>query len=722
MVKRKFVKVPLKDREDSCESIKAASASIVKEDTPAEEHELLPEINADSVPDHLDENGNEDFEDIPDSSSEWTVPNAKDSEVESERELTLSEKYLAPTDSEDDDFEAPFTTIGNVPLEWYDDYPHLGYDVEGKKVLKPVTKDELDAFLDKMDNPEFLATFRDHSQHKDVTLTSEELDIIKKLQEGHYPDEEIDAYPDLEEVFVNKVMQEPLSGAPEPKRRFIPSKWEHNKVMKLARAIRKGEIVVRNGRIFKSKPQEETKERYYDIWKDEDPSKVSKLHISAPKLKLPEHSESYNPPEEYLPTEEEKKQWEDLDPEDRPLDYLPQKYDNLRSVPGYGRLINERFSRCLDLYLCPRAVRKRYDDVDALLPELPDTKDLEPFPKHLAITFKGHTGRVRQFSVDNSGQWMVSVSEDKTCKLWEVSTGMCIKTWVLEKAPTSVYWNPSKSLSFFAICCGKDLIMINPKVDNSETVAATNEMLKLKEVNKKNIIEWVTTSKEQEKEGICLILRHKEEISGFNWHKKGDYFVSYHSTGKANAVLVHQLTKATSQSPFSKSKGRVQKVMFHPNEPFLFVATQRYVRIYNLIRQQLHKVLQPSMKWISSMDIHPGGKNVLVGSYDKKLCWFDTDLSTQPYQNMRMHEYAVRNVVYHKRYPLFASCSDDGKLHLFHGMVYNDFLKNPTIVPLKIITAHTKDKEGLGALHCEFHPTQPWIITSGSDGTIKLFS
>ena len=38
-------------------------------------------------------------------------------------------------------------------------------------------------------------------------------------------------------------------------------------------------------------------------------------------------------------------------------------------------------------------------------------------------------------------------------------------------------------------------------------------------------------------------------------------------------------------SPFAKSKGRVEDVSFHPRKPWLFVATQRHVRIYDLASQ-----------------------------------------------------------------------------------------------------------------------------------------
>lgn len=55
---------------------------------------------------------------------------------------------------------------------------------------------------------------------------------------------------------------------------------------------------------------------------------------------------------------------------------------------------------------------------------------------------------------------------------------------------------------------------------------------------------------------------------------------------------------------------------------------------------------------------------------NKRLAWYDLDLSTKPYRSLRYHEKALRGVAYHARHPLFASASDDGALHIFHGMVY----------------------------------------------------
>lgn len=108
--------------------------------------------------------------------------------------------------------------------------------------------------------------------------------------------------------------------------------------------------------------------------------------IQAPKVKLPEHSESYNPSKEYLMDKDEQKEWEEMDEEDRPLDYIPKKFDVLRKVPAYENLIREKFNRCLDLYLCPRARRKKLTiDPESLIPEIPKPSDLKPFPTRINI-------------------------------------------------------------------------------------------------------------------------------------------------------------------------------------------------------------------------------------------------------------------------------------------------------------------------------------------------
>ena len=60
---------------------------------------------------------------------------------------------------------------------------------------------------------------------------------------------------------------------------------------------------------------------------------------------------------------------------------------------------------------------------------------------------------------------------------------------------------------------------------------------------------------------------------------------------------------------------------------------------------------------------------MITGTYDKKVQWYDLDLSTLPYQVLRYHQGGVRDVQYHRRYPLFASCGDDNNVTVSHGEI-----------------------------------------------------
>ena len=477
--------------------------------------------------------------------------------------------------------------------------------------------------------------------------------------------------------------------------------------------------------------------QFYMLWKSdteaEDMRRINDI-IPAPKMKLPGHAESYNPPPEYLFTEKEKQQWEEQaeEPYKRKLHFIPQKSDALRKVPAYKNFMNERFERCLDLYMAPRARKMRLTiQPEDLVPQLPKPKDLQPFPTACALTFKGHKNMIRTINVDPSAQFIASGSDDGTVKIWEIQTGYCMKTFSFGKLVIrSVMWCPNKALCLLAVAFENKVVLLNGGVGDKLIVTQTEELLKEAPSNAdyepakrvKSAVEWTVPEKSDNLPSAALIvLKFFKSVKQVTWHAKGDYFASVLSEGQNRSVILHQLSRWRSQIPFSKSKGMVQCVLFHPIRPYLFVATQRHVRIYNLSKQELSKKLQTGAKWISSMAVHPKGDNVLLGTYDKRVQWFDLDLSTLPYQVLRYHATAVRQVAYHKRYPLFASCADDTSIIVSHGMVYNDLLQNPLIVPVKHLGGHTK-YDDFGVMDVQWHPTQPWLFSAGADGYIKLWA
>lgn len=55
--------------------------------------------------------------------------------------------------SESSTEDAP-NRVGDIPDHWYDDLPHIGYDVNGKKIMRPAQGDELDRFLETVEDPD----------------------------------------------------------------------------------------------------------------------------------------------------------------------------------------------------------------------------------------------------------------------------------------------------------------------------------------------------------------------------------------------------------------------------------------------------------------------------------------------------------------------------------------------------------------------------------------
>ncbi|XP_036137207.1 ribosome biogenesis protein BOP1 [Molossus molossus] len=612
-------------------------------------------------------------------------------------------------------------TVGNVPLQWYDDFPHVGYDLDGRRIYKPVrTRDELDQFLDKMEDPDYWRTVQDRMTGYDVRLTDEQVALVQRLQRGQFGDISFDPYEPAVDFFSGDLMIHPVTNRPADKRSFIPSLVEKEKVSRMVHAIKMGWIQPR-------RPQDPTP-NFYDLWAQEDPSAVlgrHKMHVPAPKLALPGHAESYNPPPEYLPSEEERLAWEQQEPSERKLNFLPRKFPSLRAVPAYGRFIHERFERCLDLYLCPRQRKMRVNvDPEDLIPKLPRPRDLQPFPTCQALVYRGHSDLVRCLSVSPGGQWLASGSDDGSVRLWEVATARCMRTVSVGGVVKSVSWNPHPTICLVAVAVEDTVLLLNPALGDRLVVGSTDQMLGTFIPPEEPALQparWLEASEEERQQGLRLRICHGKPVAQVTWHGRGDYMAVVLATQGHTQVLIHQLSRRRSQSPFRRSHGQVQCVAFHPVRPFLLVASQRSVRLYHLLRQELTKKLMPNCKWVSSLAVHPAGDNLICGSYDSKLVWFDLDLSTKPYRVLRHHKKALRAVAFHPRYPLFASGSDDGSVIVCHGMVYNDLLQNPLLVPVKVLRGHTLTRD-LGVLDVAFHPTQPWVFSSGADGTIRLFT
>lgn len=179
-----------------------------EDDEEEEEEEDDDALHSDDVPDEEDENADGTTSKIP-SLKPGQVPGLDPDDMGDggddlrnyrvETDANGNERYVYDEidpvyDSDDTDTNEPANTIGNIDLKFYDSYPHIGYDINGKKIMRPAAGDALDALLDSIEVPKGWTGLTDPATGKPLNLSRDELELIKKIQMKELPDG-YDPYP-----------------------------------------------------------------------------------------------------------------------------------------------------------------------------------------------------------------------------------------------------------------------------------------------------------------------------------------------------------------------------------------------------------------------------------------------------------------------------------------------------------------------------------------------
>jgi len=577
----------------------------------------------------------------------------------------------------DSDDETSINIVGNIPLEWYDEFDHIGYTATGDKVIPKERQDPLQELIRRTQDPNWWRTYYDKREGQYKTITAEELDLVERIKSGRVALSDYNLYqPYKEKAYEDHI--HPLTNKMLPKKRFQPSKSTLYKISQVLNAMRKAQEE-------ETDEKKEESEQAVDIWSESFQYKAQKRRgLPPPKMPLPSTDDSYHPPDD------------------------ENKLKRLMEVEGYEKAIRERYERCSDLYLCPREMQARLPETSSeLLPEIPDIEELRPFPTTEAVRFVGHIGRVRCADFSPDGSLIISGGSDGLFKVWETLTGRCLKTIDLgeiseseNKAVVSVAYCPSVERPMAAACCGKKVFLIKMR-----------EEAELPEEG----IESVTVLDEN----ISYISHARvSEFRQCVFNRTGSFLAIL---GQSRLVYIYNFKDWQYRTPITSSNSYIQCICFHPTKPNFLIGTQHKIIVYDLINKQKVLQLRPQVQWISSIDIHPRGDHVIAGSYDGRSFWFDTELKSEPFKVLRGHSKAVRSVSFNKKFPLFATSSDDCSIQVFHGRVYDDLLTNPLIVPVKELSGH-EPNGNLGVLNLLWHPTQPWLVSCGADHTLRLWS
>lgn len=138
-----------------------------------------------------------------------------------------------------------------------------------------------------------------------------------------------------------------------------------------------------------------------------------------------------------------------------------------------------------------------------------------------SIIYNGHTDLVRSISVDPKGQYLVSGSDDMTTKIWEISTGRCMKTIPCGGVVRSVSWCPNLALSLILVAADRKVFLINPGLGDTLVVSKTDTLLEdppQQEAVAERIsavVQWEQPelSSEEYKNGIRIVINHFKEVT-----------------------------------------------------------------------------------------------------------------------------------------------------------------------------------------------------------------
>mmetsp|Transcript_8910 Transcript_8910/g.40191 ORF Transcript_8910/g.40191 Transcript_8910/m.40191 type:complete len:217 (+) Transcript_8910:243-893(+) len=127
-------------------------------------------------------------------------------------------------------------TIGDAPSEWYREEEHIGYDVDGRRILKRRWNDSIENLLHTIDDPSYWRKVFDEKEDREISLSRAHLELIQRLRNGAFPNKSSNG--DMRQEQNHEVAEVAWSTNHEPKRRFVPSKWEAKLVLRVIRTLR----------------------------------------------------------------------------------------------------------------------------------------------------------------------------------------------------------------------------------------------------------------------------------------------------------------------------------------------------------------------------------------------------------------------------------------------------------------------------------------------------
>ncbi|THD22630.1 Ribosome biogenesis protein bop1 [Fasciola hepatica] len=168
--------------------------------------------------------------------------------------MAITPDTIAATPDEYDfdssDEEDVRNTVGNIPMQWYANLGHIGYDTSGRPIMKSRlgdsdVGDKIDEYLSNVsvsvgESGMEWRTVRDPLTDQLVILGDQDLETVIRIAAGKGVSEGTEPFEPWNEWFSKDVLQMPVTAHPPQKRSFIPSLLDRRRVGRMVHAIKMG--------------------------------------------------------------------------------------------------------------------------------------------------------------------------------------------------------------------------------------------------------------------------------------------------------------------------------------------------------------------------------------------------------------------------------------------------------------------------------------------------
>ncbi len=135
--------------------------------------------------------------------------------------------------------------------------------------------------------------------------------------------------------------------------------------------------------------------------------------------------------------------------------------------------------------------------------------------------FLGHTDIIRCLDLSPDGQFLVTGSDDKTVRVWDVETGRCVHIFHVDSIVNKVAWNPNSSVCVVAIAHEYGMLLVTvPPASSPEQTIQTESLFR--DPEKKGSPHWTffSTESDQFRKGFRVYYKTGIKVNSVSWHRK----------------------------------------------------------------------------------------------------------------------------------------------------------------------------------------------------------